>query len=244
MSQSKEERVHEVFESIYHQYDKMNSVISFRLHKSWRRKTMEAMDVRNGAQVLDVCCGTADWTIDLGKAAGKEGSVTGVDFSDNMLNVGREKIQKEKLPSIKLKKANAMKLPFEDQTFDYVTIGFGLRNVADYQTVLHEMFRVLKPGGKAVCLETSMPENKYIHTLYSVYFTYFMPVLGKLFAGSYDEYSWLQESTAAFPNKNLLTFMFSRAGFKQIEVTSYSMGTAAAHFARKPGAVQGENIHT
>ncbi|SFP41447.1 demethylmenaquinone methyltransferase [Salibacterium halotolerans] len=233
MNRTKEERVHEVFENIHRNYDLMNSVISFRLHKSWRQKTMKALDVEKGADVLDLCCGTAEWTIDLAEAAGRSGSVKGVDFSGSMLRTGQEKVNQRGLPQVELLQANVMDLPFPDESFDYVTIGFGLRNAADYPTVLREMHRVLKKGGRAVCLETSMPENSCFKRLYSIYFRHMMPYLGKLFAGNYEEYSWLQESTAAFPNKNLLTLMFAEAGFREVDVTSFAMGSAAAHSALK-----------
>ena len=192
MQQSKEQRVHGVFEKIYENYDQMNSVISFQQHIKWRNDTMKKMDVKNGAKALDVCCGTADWTIALAEAAGKDGEVVGLDFSKNMLKIGEEKLQARNLDQATLIHGNAMELPFEDNSFDYVTIGFGLRNVPDYNQVLREMYRVLKPGGMAVCLETSQPTLPGFKQAYRLYFRFIMPMFGKLFAKSYDEYSWLQ----------------------------------------------------
>ncbi len=148
MQDSKEQRVHGVFEKIYKNYDQMNSVISFQQHKKWRDKTMRIMNVKEGAKALDVCCGTADWTIALAKAAGKSGEIKGLDFSENMLSVGEQKVKDGGFSQIELLHGNAMELPFDDDTFDYVTIGFGLRNVPDYLTVLKEMRRVVKPGGR------------------------------------------------------------------------------------------------
>ncbi|MCY9415031.1 demethylmenaquinone methyltransferase, partial [Bacillus haynesii] len=156
MVQSKEQRVHGVFEKIYKNYDQMNSVISFKQHKKWRDKTMELMNVPKGAKALDVCCGTGDWTIALADAAGETGEIKGLDFSKNMLSIAEQKT--DSYSQIELIHGNAMELPFPDNTFDYVTIGFGLRNVPDYLTVLKEMARVVKPGGQVVCLETSQPE--------------------------------------------------------------------------------------
>lgn len=132
MHQSKEERVHDVFESISGKYDFMNSVISFQRHKAWRRDTMRRMRVQKGQMALDVCCGTADWTIALAKAVGPEGAIYGLDFSQNMLQIGREKVQARNLRHVRLIHGNAMELPFADNSFDHVTIGFGLRNVPDY----------------------------------------------------------------------------------------------------------------
>lgn len=231
--QSKEERVHDVFEKIYDNYDTMNSVISFQLHKRWRADTMKKMAVKKGDKALDVCCGTADWTIALAEATGKEGHVTGLDFSENMLKIGTQKVEKSGLSQINLIHGNAMELPFEDNTFDYVTIGFGLRNVPDYLTVLKEMNRVLKPGGMAVCLDTSQPTMPVYRQLYYFYFKRIMPLMGKIFAKSYKEYSWLQESASDFPGMPELKKLFEEAGFVKVKYKPYSGGAAASHFGYK-----------
>lgn len=144
-----------------------------------------------------------------------------------MLKVGAEKVKP--YPQVELLQGNAMKLPFEDNTFDYVTIGFGLRNVPDYMQVLREMNRVLKPGGMAVCLETSQSEIPGYRQLFRFYFKYIMPFFGKLFAKSYKEYSWLQESANDFPGMRQLAFMFKSAGFERIGYKGYSGGAAAMH---------------
>ncbi|MBP3950583.1 demethylmenaquinone methyltransferase [Bacillus suaedae] len=234
MAQSKEERVHQVFESIYKKYDLMNSVISFQRHKAWRKDTMKRMNVQKGDHALDVCCGTADWTIALGEAVGRNGRVVGLDFSKNMLKIGVEKIKEHRLEQVELVHGNAMDLPYDSNSFDYVTIGFGLRNVPDYMQVLRELHRVVKPGGMVVCLETSQPTIPVFKQLYFFYFRKIMPVFGKLFAKSYDEYSWLQESTMSFPDRNKLAQMFKEAGLTQIEVKAYSGGVAAMHLGVKP----------
>ncbi len=232
-TQTKEERVHYVFEKIYKNYDAMNSVISFQQHKLWRKDVMDRMHVGKGAKVLDVCCGTGDWSIALANATGENGKVIGLDFSENMLSIAEEKRNALQLQQLELIYANAMELPFEDNTFDYVTIGFGLRNVPDYMTVLKEMHRVVKPNGKVVCLETSQPELIGFKQLYFFYFRFIMPLFGKLLAKSYDEYAWLNESTKSFPNKNKLKEMFQEAGFSFIEVKSYTFGVAAMHMGTK-----------
>jgi demethylmenaquinone methyltransferase / 2-methoxy-6-polyprenyl-1,4-benzoquinol methylase len=233
MNQSKEERVHGVFEKIYQNYDQMNSVISFQRHKAWRRETMKRMNVKPGQKALDVCCGTADWSIALSEAVGPKGSVTGLDFSQNMLKIGQQKIEDLGLQNIDLIHGNAMKLPFEDNSFDFVTIGFGLRNVPDYLQVLKEMNRVLKPGGKAVCLETSQPTLPIFKQFFTIYFRYIMPMFGKIFAKSYKEYSWLQESARDFPGMVELEKMFQTAGFIQVEVKAFTGGVAAMHLGVK-----------
>jgi demethylmenaquinone methyltransferase/2-methoxy-6-polyprenyl-1,4-benzoquinol methylase len=233
MTKTKEQRVHEVFEKISGNYDKMNSVISFQQHKKWREDTMSRMNVQAGSTTLDVCCGTADWTISMGQAVGPTGKAIGLDFSQNMLNVGYEKVKD--FPQIELIHGNAMELPFPDSTFDYITIGFGLRNVPDYMQVLKEINRVLKPGGMFVCLETSQSELPGYKQLFRFYFKYVMPVFGKFFAKSYKEYSWLQESAKDFPGMKALAKMIEQAGFVKVEYKPYSGGAAARHIGMKKG---------
>ena len=233
MQQSKEQRVHKVFEKISDNYDKMNSVISFQQHVKWRRDTMKRMDVKPGSKALDLCCGTADWTIALAEAVGSSGEVVGLDFSKNMLKVGIEKVDNLGLKQVKLIHGNAMELPFPDNSFDYVTIGFGLRNVPDYLQVLKEMLRVLKPGGVAVCLETSQPTLIGYKQLFYFYFQYIMPFFGKLLAKSYNEYAWLHESARDFPGMKELARLFEKAGFKKVMYKPYSGGAAAVHMGYK-----------
>jgi demethylmenaquinone methyltransferase / 2-methoxy-6-polyprenyl-1,4-benzoquinol methylase len=232
--QQKEQRVHQVFETISSKYDFMNSVISFQRHIAWRKDIMRRMAVKKGSKALDLCCGTGDWSLALAKVVGSSGQVVGLDFSENMLKVAKQKVAKEQLANIELIHGNAMNLPFEDHTFDYVTIGFGLRNVPDLKQVLSEMYRVVKPGGKVVCLETSQPTMPVFRQIYYFYFQFIMPALGRIFAKSYKEYSWLQESAKEFPGREELAAEFRQAGFVDLEVKSYSGGVAAMHLGTKP----------
>ncbi|MFC9774563.1 demethylmenaquinone methyltransferase [Paenibacillus chitinolyticus] len=231
--QTKMERVHHVFEKISNQYDSMNSVITFKRHIAWRQDVMKQMNVREGSKALDVCTGTGDWAIALANVIGTRGEVIGLDFSKNMLKIAQDKQEQQALKQLTFIQGNAMELPFEDHSFDYVTIGFGLRNVPDYLTVLREMYRVTKPGGKVVCLETSQPTLIGYRQLSLFYVRYIMPLLGKFIAKSYDEYSWLQESARNFPDKNVLKQMFLEAGFSKVDAKSYSGGVAAMHMAIK-----------
>lgn len=231
--QSKEERVHHVFETIYSSYDSMNSIISFQRHKAWRKDVMKQMQIKKGAKALDVCCGTGDWSVSLSNAVGAEGEVIGLDFSENMLSIAEQKKKDFNLRNLTLLHGNAMELPFEDNSFDYVTIGFGLRNVPDYMTVLKELHRVVKPNGIVVCLETSQPTMLGFKQLYFFYFRYIMPLFGRLFAKSYNEYAWLNESTREFPDKQKLKQMFLDAGFSRVQIKSYTGGVAAMHIGYK-----------
>jgi demethylmenaquinone methyltransferase / 2-methoxy-6-polyprenyl-1,4-benzoquinol methylase len=233
MNETKHEKVHHVFQHIYKKYDFMNSLISFNQHKSWRKKAMRLMDMKPGQKALDVCCGTGDWTLALSEAVGPSGHVTGLDFSDNMLSVARHKLEEAGSSNFTLDHADAMNMPYPDNTFDRVSIGFGLRNVPDYLKVLKEMHRVSKPGGTVTCLETSQTSIPGFSQLFFFYFRFIMPLLGKLFAGSYKEYVWLHESTKSFPDKKTLANMFEEAGFTNVEVTPLTGGIAAIHRATK-----------
>ncbi|THF78369.1 demethylmenaquinone methyltransferase [Cohnella fermenti] len=232
-SSSDKSHVHSVFESIAPKYDMMNDIISFRRHKAWRRFTMRKMDMKPGESALDLCCGTCDWTIDIAKASGS-GRTVGLDFSHNMLEIGRSKIAKLELDGrIELVQGNAMALPFADNTFDCVTIGFGLRNVPDIKQVLSEMERVTKPGGQVVCLECSKPGWQPFKFFFNLYFQRIMPLLGKWFVKSYEQYRWLPESLASFPDLPRLAEMFREAGLRDVRAYPLTGGVAALHIGTK-----------
>jgi demethylmenaquinone methyltransferase / 2-methoxy-6-polyprenyl-1,4-benzoquinol methylase len=231
----KAEYVHSVFESIANDYDKMNNVISFGSHIAWRNYTMKQMDIQPGHTALDVACGTADWTIALAKAVGKEGSVVGLDFSQNMLDVGAYKVANAGVGNnVKLVNADAMNLPYEDHTFDFVTIGFALRNVPDVQQVLNEMARVVKPGGKVVSLEVSKPPFIPYRKLFYLYFYKILPFIAKLTVNKYEEYAWLPQSLTNFPDSRELASMFQKAGLDPVQVKLFMGGVSALHIGTKP----------
>jgi demethylmenaquinone methyltransferase / 2-methoxy-6-polyprenyl-1,4-benzoquinol methylase len=239
-AKSKEEFVHSVFESIAARYDMMNDLLSFRRHKAWRRFTMKRMNIQPGQTAIDVCCGTCDWTIAIAKASG-DGQVVGLDFSRNMLDVGKRKVTELALSEqIELVQGNAMALPYQDHQFDYATIGFALRNVPDIEVVLGEMLRVVKPGGLVVSLELSKPTTQPFKGIYYFYFQNILPLLGKLFAKSYEQYKWLPESLAKFPDHKQLADIFRRVGMVDVEVYPLTGGIAALHIGRKP--VEGESF--
>ncbi|NRS15060.1 demethylmenaquinone methyltransferase [Brevibacillus sp. HB1.4B] len=231
----KAEYVHSVFESIANDYDKMNNVISFGSHIAWRNYTMKQMNIQPGHTALDVACGTADWTIALAKAVGKEGSVVGLDFSQNMLDVGAYKVANAGVGNnVKLVNADAMNLPYEDHTFDFVTIGFALRNVPDVQQVLNEMARVVKPGGKVVSLEVSKPPFIPYRKLFYLYFYKILPFIAKLTVNKYEEYAWLPQSLTNFPDSRELASMFQKAGLDPVQVKLFMGGVSALHIGTKP----------
>ncbi|MCJ8011089.1 demethylmenaquinone methyltransferase [Paenibacillus sp. KQZ6P-2] len=225
--------VHSVFESIAPKYDIMNDILSFRRHKAWRKFTMKKMAMKPGDTAVDLCCGTCDWTLSMAETSGT-GKIVGLDFSPNMLKVGEKKVRAKHLENqISLVQGNAMELPFEDNYFDYATIGFGLRNVPDLEKVLQEMKRVVKPGGMVVCLELSKPTWQPFKGIYYFYFQKILPSLGKLFAKRYEQYKWLPDSLALFPGREELAGKFRSIGLQHVEAYPLTGGIAALHIGIK-----------
>ncbi|MET3289516.1 UNVERIFIED_CONTAM: demethylmenaquinone methyltransferase/2-methoxy-6-polyprenyl-1,4-benzoquinol methylase [Brevibacillus sp. OAP136] len=230
----KAEFVHSVFESIADEYDRMNNVISFGSHVAWRNYTMKQLNVQPGQAAIDIACGTCDWTISLADAVGKTGNVVGLDFSQNMLDVGAYKIEQLGIhEGIELVNADAMNLPYDDNTFDYATIGFALRNVPDVQRVLNEMTRVVKPGGKVVSLEVSKPPFIPYRKLFYFYFYKILPQIAKMTVNKYQEYAWLPQSLTNFPDSKKLAEMFQAAGLQPVQVKLFMGGVAALHIGTK-----------
>lgn len=234
-SKTKEQFVHSVFESIAPKYDLMNDILSFRRHKAWRKFTMRQMNMKQGSTAIDLCCGTCDWTISMAQES-ETGIMVGLDFSQNMLDVGAHKVKALGLDQqIQLTQGNAMSLPYADNSFDYATIGFGLRNVPDLDQVLREMKRVVKPGGKVVCLELSKPTWQPFKSIYYFYFQQVLPLIGKLVAKRYEQYRWLPQSLVAFPDHKQLARHFAEAGLEQVKAYPLNLGIAALHIGTKGG---------
>jgi demethylmenaquinone methyltransferase/2-methoxy-6-polyprenyl-1,4-benzoquinol methylase len=230
---TKEEFVHSVFENIAPKYDLMNNILSFRQHKYWRKFTMNKMNVQEGQSAIDLCCGTCDWTISLAQKS-KKGKIIGLDFSQNMLDYGAIKLKRLGMEEqVTLVHGNAMSLPYEDNSFDYATIGLALRNVPDLIQVIHEMKRVVKPGGKIVSLELSKPTWQPFKAIYYFYFQKVLPLLGKFIVKRYEEYKWLPESLILFPDHKQLAEIFRKAGLTGVEVYPLTGGVAALHIGVK-----------
>jgi len=234
-NESKAAHVHRVFSQIAKRYDLMNSVLSFWQHKLWRNFAMRKMALKPGDSALDVACGTGDWTLSLARAVGKSGTVVGIDFVDEMLEVAKKKVSSYKMDdTVTLLSADAMKLPFESNSFTVATIGFALRNVSDVVTVLGEMTRVVQPGGQVVSLELSKPESKFFRNVYYFYFYKILPIIGLLAIGNKEPYAWLPESLTTFPNRKGLESLFREAGLTDVKSYALTGGIAALHVGRKP----------
>jgi demethylmenaquinone methyltransferase/2-methoxy-6-polyprenyl-1,4-benzoquinol methylase len=226
----KESKVASVFHSVAQQYDVMNDLMSFGIHRLWKRFTIDASGVRPGNKVLDLAGGTGDLTAKFSQLVGREGKVILADINSSMLNVGRDKLRDLGLvQNIEYVQANAQYLPFEDNTFDIITIAFGLRNVTDKDMALRSMYRVLKPGGRLLVLEFSKPEHELVNKAYDFYSFNILPKIGELVAKDGDSYQYLAESIRMHPNQETLKTMMDAAGFEQSSFKNLTGGVVALH---------------
>jgi demethylmenaquinone methyltransferase/2-methoxy-6-polyprenyl-1,4-benzoquinol methylase len=226
----KESKVASVFHSVAQQYDVMNDLMSFGIHRLWKRFTIDASGVRPGNKVLDLAGGTGDLTAKFSQLVGREGKVILADINSSMLNVGRDKLRDLGLvQNIEYVQANAQYLPFEDNTFDIITIAFGLRNVTDKDMALRSMYRVLKPGGRLLVLEFSKPEHELVNKAYDFYSFNILPKIGELVAKDGDSYQYLAESIRMHPDQETLQTMMDAAGFEQTSFKNLTGGVVALH---------------
>jgi demethylmenaquinone methyltransferase/2-methoxy-6-polyprenyl-1,4-benzoquinol methylase len=219
-----------VFDSVAGQYDVMNDLMSLGIHRIWKRIAVQLSNVRKGERVLDLAGGTGDLTILFQDRVGSEGEVVLADINAQMLRTGRDRlIDKGLVANIRYAQVNAECLPFEDNTFDCVCIGFGLRNVTDKAAALRSMHRVLKPGGRVIVLEFSHPVDKVTEKVYDFYSFNILPKIGKLVAKDEDSYRYLAESIRMHPKQDELKAMMQDAGFERCEYFNMTQGIVAVH---------------
>ena len=228
-------KVAEVFHSVAGNYDLMNDLMSGGVHRLWKRVTIEMSGVRPGHHVLDIAGGTGDLAAKFSKIVGPEGTVVLADINDSMLKVGRDRLVDRGITdNVRFSQADAQYLPFPDNTFDVITIAFGLRNVTDKDMALRSMLRVLKPGGKLLVLEFSKPPNQLLSKIYDGYSFNILPKLGKLFANDADSYQYLAESIRMHPDQETLQGMMDNAGFANTDYHNMTGGIVALHRGVKP----------
>ncbi len=229
-TEEKASRVRAVFDSVANKYDLMNDLMSFGVHRLWKRQVIEICGVRKGCKVLDLAAGTGDLSARFSGLVGPEGLVVFSDINASMLEQGRVRMLDEgHVGNLRYIQADAQHLPFPDDYFDCVTIGFGLRNVTDKQLALEAIFRVIKPGGRLMVLEFSKPTNKPMETIYDLYSFNLMPKIGKLVTQDEDSYRYLAESIRMHPDQETLKQMMEQAGFERCEYFNLTAGVVAIH---------------
>lgn len=226
----KEKLVANVFDSVASNYDIMNDVMSFGVHRFWKYYTVLATNVRPNMSVLDLASGTCDLAIKMGKQLAGTGRLVASDINDSMLSIGRERMTDNGLvKNVEFQLANAEALPFDDNTFDLVTMAFGLRNVTNKDKALSEIYRVLRPGGKCLVLEFSKPSDALLGKAYDFYSFNLLPKMGKIIAKDEESYRYLAESIRMHPDQATLQSMFDTAGFKITKYQNLSGGIVALH---------------
>ncbi len=231
-SRSKKEQVAEMFDTISGNYDGLNRVISFGIDVKWRKKVVNLVKKSDPRRILDVATGTGDLAINLSKTGATE--IIGLDISAGMLEVGKNKIKTKKLDDIiSMVQADSENLPYEENYFDAITVAFGVRNFENLEKGLSEIFRVLKPGGIFVILETSIPTKTPYKQGYRFYSTKILPLIGRIFSKDRSAYSYLSESAAAFPYGEALNNILKKIGFIDVEDKPQTFGVATIYTATK-----------
>ena len=230
-SKSKKEQVTEMFDNIAQSYDFLNHSLSLGMHNIWRKKAIKKLK-NKPKTILDIATGTGDFAFSAAKYT--QAQITGIDISEGMLNIGKRKITQKKLKTrIKLKKADSEKLPFKDNSFDAITVGFGVRNFENLDKGLAEIYRVLNTYGSIVILEPSTPKHFPLKQLYSTYFNYILPTIGSLISGDKNAYRYLPESVADFPSENKFIAKLENAGFKECKYFALTFGIVSLYVAIK-----------
>lgn len=228
--EEKADRVEKVFDSVARRYDVMNDLMSMGIHRFWKRVALERSGVRRGHSVLDLAGGTGDLTAKFVERVGPKGRVVLADINASMLQVGRDRLIDRGVGArVEVVQADAQALPFPDNTFDCITIAFGLRNVTDKDAALASMTRVLKPGGRLLVLEFSKPVNPVFEKVYDQYSFHVLPRIGKWVANDADSYRYLAESIRMHPDQATLQRMMERAGLERVEYTNMTGGVVALH---------------
>jgi len=231
--QEKTRRVGEVFSSVASRYDLMNDLMSFGIHRLWKRYAIHVAQIKSGAKILDVAGGTGDMSVLFQREVGDKGTVIVSDINNAMLSEGRDRLLDRGLSSgFQFVQANAEALPFQKNSFDCVCIAFGLRNVTDKQAALGSMFAMTKPGGRVLVLEFSKPVNPLIGKAYDIYSTLW-PKAGQLITGDGESYQYLVESIRMHPDQETLKQMMQKAGFENCEYHNVMGGICAIHVGHK-----------
>ncbi|WP_306639563.1 bifunctional demethylmenaquinone methyltransferase/2-methoxy-6-polyprenyl-1,4-benzoquinol methylase UbiE [Sanyastnella coralliicola] len=231
---AKKEQVAEMFDNIAHSYDQLNHVLSFGIDILWRKKAIRMMKKLKPKRIMDVATGTGDFAIEAARMGVDAEKIIGVDISNGMLDIGREKLKKKGLDQlIELKYGDSENLPFEDDYFDAYTAAFGVRNFENLEKGLTEMLRVLRPGATGFILEFSKPRSFPFKQLYWFYFKAILPIVGRLFSKDSRAYTYLPESVAAFPEGDEFLEIMKRCGYTSVERKALTGGIATIYTGKK-----------
>jgi demethylmenaquinone methyltransferase/2-methoxy-6-polyprenyl-1,4-benzoquinol methylase len=234
MNQIEQEQIIAMFDRIANTYDAVNRILSFGLDASWRDKAALALPPGESLAILDIATGTGDLLLTMCEKCPRISTAIGVDMAEKMLLLGQEKVNKTPFSKlISLQQADGSSLPFEAESFDAVSIAFGIRNIVLRKKALSEMERVIKPGGCALILEFSLPQNKIIRFFYLLYFRHILPRIGALISGHHNAYSYLNNSVENFIKPELFIAELKAVGFKDVNTESLSFGIATLYKARK-----------
>lgn len=230
---NKGENIREMFNSIAPRYDLLNRLLSLGIDRRWRRFAVKQIKFAEGGRILDVATGTADVALEIASFTPDSVTVTGVDFSPQMVEFGREKVKQSYFSDrITLQVAPCESMPFEDNSFDSATIAFGIRNVVDRLCGLKEILRVLKPGGRIVVLEFSNPHSRFFKAAYNFYFLKILPLVGGLIS-NFSAYKYLPDSVLEFPSQEEFKKIMSAAGFSHVEHKDLTFGIATVYTGGK-----------
>lgn len=227
-------QVRTMFDRIAGVYDLMNTAMTAGMHHRWRERAADRAELPPGGTALDVCCGTGDLALELTRRVGPDGAVVGCDFSEPMLELARRKAGERGASQARFEWADALELPYEEGSFDAVTVGFGVRNLVDLERGLAEMVRVLRPGGRAVILEITQPRRPPLSTFYSLWFDRIVPLLGAL-AGDREAYTYLPSSVRRFPPAHDLAALMHWTGLRDVRYVVLAGGIVAIHSGVVPG---------
>ena len=223
-------RVNDLFAGIAARYDLINDVQSFGLHRFWKWRLLQLAHPRPGARALDLCCGTGDIALALAR---RGVDVTGLDFSEPMLEIARRKNSKFKIQNSKFIQGDAQQIPFPDASFDIVTVGYGLRNLASVETGLREMQRVARPGGRLLVLDFGKPDNALWRAIYFGYLRCFVPLLGRIFCGNPAAYAYILESLQHYPAQRGVAEQMRALGLKNVRIINFLGGMMSINSAER-----------
>ncbi|MBI1183929.1 bifunctional demethylmenaquinone methyltransferase/2-methoxy-6-polyprenyl-1,4-benzoquinol methylase UbiE [bacterium] len=229
---SKRQQVEEMFDNISHKYDFLNHFLSLGIDVIWRKKSLKKINNKAPEKILDVATGTGDFAIAAKKKYSKA-EVVGIDISNGMLEVGREKIKKKGIEQVQLVNADSAEIPYADNTFDVAIVAFGVRNFENLLAGLTEMNRVLKPNGEIVVLEFSKPKAFPFKQIYNFYFTHILPRFGKLISKDNAAYTYLPESVKAFPEGPQFLEILAQAGFSDNKAKPLTFGISSIYHGTK-----------